>query len=189
MAHMINMDAFASRKAALERQIEQREAELRALVAKREDLLVAERVLSEFARDDTRETNSEEAEAQKNTRHKGTPRPDDVPTTVDMIKTLLRKAQESGKKGLGGTELVHAIDRRWWSGVGYNSVVPTAARLARDGHLEKRGTLYAVPDIPEPSNSVVESEALNGHAASASEAGEVSASPKMSSRTNVDDLL
>lgn len=74
---------------------------------------------------------------------KGSPRPKDIPTTRAMIETVLAEAETTGKRGLPGKDILVEIDRRWWPGVGWTSILPDAHRLVtKTKTLRKHGKLF-----------------------------------------------
>lgn len=72
----------------------------------------------------------------------GTSRPANIPTTAEMIDLVLADAEAQGKAGLVGIALVAAIGKRWWPGVGSNSILPTAAALVDKGRLARKDRLF-----------------------------------------------
>lgn len=79
----------------------------------------------------------------------GTKRPDGIPTVADMIDAVLADAERIGKDGLRGRDLIIGISDRWWPGVGWNSILPSAIRLVHKGRLGKRNGLYCRIDTKE----------------------------------------
>jgi hypothetical protein len=72
----------------------------------------------------------------------GTPRPDGIPTVPQMVTILLQEAEQAGKPGLHSTEIMQAINDRWWPGVATNLVMPTVYRcISRQYWFAKRGKL------------------------------------------------
>jgi hypothetical protein len=71
-----------------------------------------------------------------------TPRPSGIPTTPQMLDILLAEAERAGKQGLVGRDLVVGIRQRWWPGVGWNSILPTAFALVAKGRLDRKGKLF-----------------------------------------------
>jgi hypothetical protein len=60
-----------------------------------------------------------------------------------MTEALLAEAEAKGKEGLAGRELLDAIHKRWWPGVGWDSILPTINRAMRDRHIfVKKGKLF-----------------------------------------------
>ena len=82
------------------------------------------------------------AQPRKGTPRKGTKRPKNIPTTREMVTTVLAEAEQSGKRGLTGKEIMLAVDDRWWPGVGWTSILPDAHRLIGKGILHKEGDLF-----------------------------------------------
>lgn len=79
----------------------------------------------------------------------GEPRPEGIPTTREMIVTVLTEAKAAGKRGLTGKQLAMAIGERWWPGIGFNSVLPEASRLVKKDIIRKKVRLFTLPDEDE----------------------------------------
>lgn len=78
----------------------------------------------------------------------GAKRPSGIPTTRQMISTLLTEAETAGKEGLTGREIVEQIHARWWKGVGWNQALPDALRMVKNNELIRKGPLFA--KLPDP---------------------------------------
>ena len=143
------------RIAQLERMLPSEKAKLKA---EDEELAAAERVFSRLANandDDlfaafadpavavATETTIEDEDDGSSIPRQGTPRPPNIPTTPEMFNILLADAERAGKIGLQGRDLVVGIGQRWWPGVGWNSVLPTAFALVTKERLERKGKLFA----------------------------------------------
>ena len=72
----------------------------------------------------------------------GSPRPDGVPATPDMVMAILKLAYILGKPGLAPIAVVNEIDRLFWPGVGYNSIVPVMSRMVREGRIKRNDGIY-----------------------------------------------
>jgi hypothetical protein len=59
-----------------------------------------------------------------------------------MIDLVLADAEARGKVGLVGMNLVAAIEKRWWPGVGSNSILPTAIALVAKNRLGRKNKLF-----------------------------------------------
>lgn len=79
----------------------------------------------------------------------GAPRPEGIPTLAEMIDEVLADFEKMGRVGLSGRDLVTQIGLRYWPGVGWNSVLPTALRLVKKGRFARDGQLYK--RVPTPS--------------------------------------
>jgi hypothetical protein len=111
----------------------------RASVLKAEDteLATAERVFARFVEPGSAETKEVEEVASG--------KPQNTPTTPQMILTLLKDADRAGKPGLEPRQMLLAITRRWWPTVKSEDVAPTAWRMWKEGRLAKDGSLYMLP--------------------------------------------
>jgi hypothetical protein len=151
-------DAIAKRLAMLDRLEQRIYSEKPKLKAEDRDLAAAEKLLDHLAlvNDDDllgdfsdlveeSESSSSKEEKSKNppaVQRFGTPRPEGIPPTSQMIDTVLLGAERVGKAGLRGFELVAAIQRNWWPGVGSNSILPTAFALVKAKRLGRKGKLF-----------------------------------------------
>jgi len=85
----------------------------------------------------------------------GTARPANIPTTPQMFDLLLAEAENAGKPGLRGRDLVVGIRSKWWSGAGWNSILPTAFALAAKGRLGRQGKLFVRVRRAQPNAAQV----------------------------------
>jgi len=141
---------------ALDRQVE----ELRAEAA---ELEIAQRVLARFGGELDREHENERIEPTENPaapssaapRRRGTTKPTGIPTTAEMIHTLVNEHP----RGLGPLDLTKLVASRWWPGVGQNAIGPAAWREWKAGRLGKRKGKY-VPASNERGSGAGTSEPL-----------------------------
>ena len=137
----------------LQEQLARLDADQAKLAAEESELEITERVLGRLASKDASATapnDHKTGDAKKTIPKRGTKRPEGIPTTREMIQTLLRDAEMSGKTGLLGRDLLRGIDGRWWPGVGWNDVVPEASRLVRKNVLARDGKLFVQVRRPRP---------------------------------------
>ncbi len=155
-----SLTLIAKRRAAIEQErlrlqqaLKSLDAEQAKLAAEEHELEIAERVLGRLGDTPAEQTAAmnriidevEEvaaAAAKDRIPRIGKPRPEGIPTVRAMIDQLLMEAEREGKDGLKGRALVVGIGNRWWPGVGWNSVLPTAIRLVKSKHLGRSGDLY-----------------------------------------------
>jgi hypothetical protein len=67
----------------------------------------------------------------------GPKRPEGAPTTFDMTEGVLADAENAGKDGLTGKELVAAIRDKYWPGLQSGQVLPIIYGFVRDQRLRK----------------------------------------------------
>jgi hypothetical protein len=141
-----SLHLIQERRKALQMRREELTSALAQIQAEESELAVAERVLSRLGsvRPQTRVGNVDVQirTVQDSIPKKGTKRPPNVPTTRTMLETVLIEAEKAGKVGLPPKEMVLEIQRRWWPGIGWNSVMPDAARLVNNGVLARSNGLY-----------------------------------------------
>jgi hypothetical protein len=71
------------------------------------------------------------------------PRPSGIPSTFEMVETILTEAEKAGKLALTSRELMDAIREKYWPGVQNKQILPSIfgfapKRLTRDGDKWKR---------------------------------------------------
>jgi hypothetical protein len=119
---------------------------LRALDEEEANLKITEETLMRLERSVGTERKGQETTRRTPSRKRvsktGSPRPPGLPTTREMIDAVLETAERAGRRGLSGKGIVELIDSQFWPGVGFNNIIPEAARLAKRGHLTRDGTLY-----------------------------------------------
>lgn len=104
----------------------------------------------------------------------GPPRPNNIPTLYEMAYTVIRDAEQRGRKGLSGKEVVDAIATQYWPGLQGPQITPSLYGFAKKGRLKKTSDgLF---------HTVRRKEALNDSSESASK-------PETKEGANFDDLL
>ena len=159
--------AITVERARLKQERQRIDADEAKLAAEESELAVAQRVFSRLSEakpdavDDTPDLADriratldmgEDISIPKN----GSDRPRGIPTVPEMLDIILADAERAGKEGLVGRDLVVQIDKRWWRGVGWNDILPTAARLAKKNRLGRNGSLYTravAPAAASPNGS------------------------------------
>ncbi|WP_315756364.1 MULTISPECIES: hypothetical protein [unclassified Bradyrhizobium] len=161
------LELLRARKAKIEELRAKEAAErarLEALAAKRakeeEEVAMVERVLARWAdenasqvatadagsADDNPESASGSVEASVLPRRPpglGSPRPEGIPTVPEMVTRLLLDAEQQGKRGLTSAEILEGVEKRWWSGVPSNAIMPTVYRcIAKEHWFSKEGKLF-----------------------------------------------
>jgi hypothetical protein len=136
--------AIEQERAALKRQLARLDEEQAKLKAEETELAIAERVLGRLT-----DAPADAAPAKRvplasgGIPKNGSPRPDGIPTVAEMIDAILADAATAGgRAGLTGRELVVEIAARWWPGVGWNNILPTALRLVEKKRLGRKGDRY-----------------------------------------------
>jgi len=161
------IDLIKGRRAAIQRERAQHLEAMADLEAEDKELDNAERVLARLqnATERERPTVRVRVRLPRSIPSKGTPRPKDIPTTRAMIDEVLADAEAHGKRGLVGKDLLLGIEKRWWPGVGWTSVLPEANRLIKkSGILRKEGKLFVrvkkneAPSVPAEGASKVTGE-------------------------------
>ncbi|RXT36744.1 hypothetical protein [Bradyrhizobium betae] len=82
------------------------------------------------------------------------PRPEGIPSTFEMVETILRDAERAGKGSLSSRELMDEIRAKYWPGVQNKQILPSifgfgkAGRIIRDG---ERWRLKQRSSPPEPT--------------------------------------
>jgi len=164
------------RRLAVEAEIEHLIARISALKAELPDLQVTERTLTRLAagehQADQRDTifviHPDEVEARKlitpaklAAALNGGGKPSGIPTTPEMILTLLTEASRRGSRGYEPQELTRAISRRWWPGVKSEEVSPIVWRMWKRGQLRKDGSMYFLPENTEAADLLGEDSAAS----------------------------
>ncbi len=141
--------AIAQERARLREEIAKIEQHRRKLIAEEEELTRVEQALTRWASDTVEEEvpvrePPPSTDPNPSIPRSGPPRPKGIPTTREMINTVLRDAEQRGQEGLLGRDLVLAISKRWWPGCGWNDVLPTALLLVKKQQLgrNKRNKLF-----------------------------------------------
>jgi hypothetical protein len=67
----------------------------------------------------------------------GPPRPAGAPSTFDMADGVLVDAEQAGKDGLTGKEVVDAIREKYWPGLQSGQILPIIYGFVRHGRLRK----------------------------------------------------
>jgi hypothetical protein len=126
------------RREAIATQLKELGEQAAALRSEDTELEMAERVLARFEpTEPTEPKGAEEASTGG--------KPQNTPTTPQMILTLLKDAERQGKPGLEPRHMLLAITKRWWPSVKSEDVAPTAWRMWKEGRLSKDGPLYMLP--------------------------------------------
>jgi len=163
------------RREAVEAEIEHLIARIAALKAELPDLQVTERTLARLAGVDApaivsgmfagRPENEGErkliTQAQLAAALNGGGKPSGIPTTPDMIMTLLIESKRRGINGMEPRDLTRAISRRWWPGVKSEEVSPIVWRMCKRGQLRKEGSLYLLPENTEAADLLGEDTAAS----------------------------
>jgi hypothetical protein len=73
------------------------------------------------------------------------PRPAGIPSTFEMVETILKDAEKAGKESLTSRELMDQIREKYWPGVQNKQILPSIfgfspKRLIREGERWKRKT-------------------------------------------------
>lgn len=71
-------------------------------------------------------------------------KPEGLPTTPDMILSVLSEAKRNGTSTLEPREIMEAIAKRWWPNVTSEMVGPIAWRMWKQGRLVKDGAKYGL---------------------------------------------
>lgn len=151
------------RRIAVESEIEHLIARIAALKAELPDLQVTERTLARLAGNESSviyaaslvfsSDNEPEPKpitsAQLAAALNGGGKPSGLPTTPDMILTLLMESRRRGAGGMEPQDLTRGIARRWWPGVKSEEVSPIVWRMWKRGQLRKEGSLYLLPENTE----------------------------------------
>lgn len=154
------------RREAVEAEIEHLIARIAALKAELPDLQVTERTLARLAGVDAPASLSgmfadapeKEADrkpitsAQLAAALNGGGKPSGLPTTPDMILTLLMESRRRGVGGMEPRDLTRAIARRWWPGVKSEEVSPIVWRMYKRGQLRKEGSVYLLTENTEAAD-------------------------------------
>jgi hypothetical protein len=149
------------------------EAKRAALQAEEEELASVEKALANWASEHQPPADFMLKPSEPSIPKKGTPRPKGIPTTPAMIDDVIHTAELSGKQGLTGREMVMAIGAKWWPGVGWNDVLPTAALLVKRSRLGRKGKLYVRIKQPEGSGAVASEPSVVHGAGEAGASGPV----------------
>jgi hypothetical protein len=163
------------RREAVEAEVEQLIARIAALKAELPDLLVTERTLARLAGVDVPETlsgmfaNPAENEAERKpissaqlaAALNGGGKPTGIPTTPDMILTLLMESRRRGAGGMEPRDLTRAIARRWWPGVKSEHISPIVWRMFKRGQLRNDNGLYSLPENTEAADLLGEDSAAS----------------------------
>lgn len=67
----------------------------------------------------------------------GPPRPAGVPTLFEMAYTVISDAEQRGRKGLTGKEVVKHIAKQYWPGLQGPQITPSLYGFAKKGRLRK----------------------------------------------------
>ena len=154
------------RREAVEAEIEHLIARISALKAELPDLQVTERTLARLAGSDSQvsalatmfavgegeEVGKLITPAKLAAALNGGGKPSGIPTTPDMILTLMTEARRRGSNGYEPQELTRAISRRWWPGVKSEEVSPIVWRMWKRGQLRKVGSVYLLPENTEAAD-------------------------------------
>jgi hypothetical protein len=118
-------------------------AEMEALRAEAEELETTLRVLRRYGVVAVAKMNGEQSPETK----LGPARPEGTPSLFEMAAMVIREANEEGKEGLTGRQLVGAIGKRFWPGVQDKQVLPPIYQFAKKGRLVK--TANGIFKLPE----------------------------------------
>lgn len=93
----------------------------------------------------------------------GPPRPPGVPTLFEMAYTVISDAEQRGKKGLTGKEVVEHIAKQFWPGLQGPQITPSLYGFAKKGRLRKTAdglfrTVRTKEAPPEQSESASKPE-------------------------------
>jgi hypothetical protein len=170
MTMMDQLKLVRDRREAVEAEIEHLIARIAALKAELPDLQVTERTLARLAGvDDSPRLSSMFVGRPPYEVGDGTPisaaqlaaalngggKPSGLPTTPDMILTLLIESRRRGLNGMEPKDLTRAISRRWWPGVKSEEVSPIVWRMHKRGQLRKEGSLYLLPENTEAAGDLL----------------------------------
>ena len=67
----------------------------------------------------------------------GPPRPEGTPTLFEMTEAVVRTAEDQGKRGLVGREIVEKIGEQYWPGVKGPQILPSIYQFVKKGRLRK----------------------------------------------------
>ena len=163
------------RRIAVETEIEHLIARIAALKAELPDLQVTERTLARLAGTESSViystslvlSSGDEPEpkpitsAQLAAALNGGGKPSGLPTTPDMILTLLMESRRRGAGGMESRDLTRGIARRWWPGVKSEEVSPIVWRMWKRGQLHKEGSLYVLPENTETAGDLLDQTAAS----------------------------
>src|SRR5438552_329241 len=97
---VVDIEAIRARRIAIEQEIERHHEAIAALEAKRNELEIGERVITEFASEQGDDPSSHARERSTNKPKTPTSKPEGLPTVPEMIFEALRVAHGQGKRGL-----------------------------------------------------------------------------------------
>lgn len=108
-----------------------------------DELDVALRVLDRFSKPPDKPPKAAKKAKAKVSKKALTPRPTGIPSTFEMVETILREAETSGKQAITSRELMDQIRAKYWPGVQNKQILPSIfgfapKRLTRDGDKWKR---------------------------------------------------
>ena len=151
MAKISKLKQVQDRLRVVTSEIADLRSKMDALNCEAEELAIAVRVLQRLSDDtDTADSSEENIEtpALVDKALRFTSRPEGLPTTYEMVVSVLREAKEDGVQKLSAMEIVSRIDAKYWKGIDPNAIRPSLHRFAEKKRINKRGTNYSLPDEP-----------------------------------------
>jgi hypothetical protein len=159
----IDTEALRAKRDAIEQEIVRHREAIVALEQRRSDLDIGERIIAEFATEESRrETPREEtqermesASQQDKSGQKRPEKPAGLPIMSAMIIAAFRDAHQRGAAGMKPTEVTTFIRKNYWPEAPPEAVTPIVWRMwKKDGVLEKHGSLYVLPVKRQTHNDV-----------------------------------
>jgi hypothetical protein len=152
---IVTIGFIRARRAKIDFEIERQQQTIAAcetaiadLMAKKDELDIAERVISEILVEEgilKKEPEATVAPADPENGVTNGAKPEGIPSIPDMITEAIRNAHARGDKGMEPIMMTAFIRARWWPGVSPEKVNPIAWRMWKRGQLSKNGSAYALP--------------------------------------------